>query len=285
MICNNCNFEIDKNEKFCKNCGAQIKKENKASLIVRDVILYIISFIVLLVTIVMFINNKAIAPLIYAILFFILLCPITYKLIIKVFNDLNKAHIRIIGIVLTLVFSLVLIPTDESKTNIDDTEIKKSSNENKNITGTTNSTQLTEEKNGVQNEEQDRLKQEKEKKESEEKVKEDEKKRQEEEKVERIKNGETELNNGKFTLQAGHKGYYDSFAYYIEGSLVNNTNKKYSYVQIEFNVYDSNGIQLGSAIANINNLEAKGTWKFKAMEFGSDTENVASYKVVGVTAF
>ena len=43
--------------------------------------------------------------------------------------------------------------------------------------------------------------------------------------------------------------------YTISGILKNNTDKTYSYAQICFNVYDKDGNQLGTAIANVNNLE------------------------------
>ena len=51
-----------------------------------------------------------------------------------------------------------------------------------------------------------------------------------------------ERENNKFTL-SNDKGYSDEygFAYYIEGTVKNNTNNNYSYVQVMFNVYDGNG--------------------------------------------
>lgn len=52
---------------------------------------------------------------------------------------------------------------------------------------------------------------------------------------------------------------------YIVGTVKNNTNKQYSYVQIEFNLYDKSGAQVGSTMDNINNLEPQGTWKFEAI--------------------
>ena len=41
-----------------------------------------------------------------------------------------------------------------------------------------------------------------------------------------------------------------------------------SYLQIEYNLYDADGAQIGTALANINNLKAGGTWKFEAAEHG-----------------
>ena len=68
--------------------------------------------------------------------------------------------------------------------------------------------------------------------------------------------------------------YHDSFAYYIEGTVKNNTSKDYSYVQIEFVCYDKDGNNLGTAIDNTNNLLANENWKYKAMFIGSNSEEV-----------
>lgn len=87
----------------------------------------------------------------------------------------------------------------------------------------------------------------------------------------------------KFTLES-HSGTYDEigFAFYIEGTIRNNTNKEYSYVQVTFNTYDKDGAQLGTALANINNLEANGVWKYKAIAMA---ENIASYKLAEITGW
>ena len=85
----------------------------------------------------------------------------------------------------------------------------------------------------------------------------------------------------KFSL-VDSNGDYDGFAYYITGTIKNNTNKQYSYVQVTFNLYDANGAQIGTALANINNLEANGTWKFKAI---GTTEKPASYKLAEITGW
>ncbi len=76
----------------------------------------------------------------------------------------------------------------------------------------------------------------------------------------------------------------DSFAFYIRGTLKNNKSRDLSYAQVTFNLYDADGNQIGTAFDNINNWEAGGTWKFKAMGIGEDGE-VASYKYMGVDAF
>lgn len=79
----------------------------------------------------------------------------------------------------------------------------------------------------------------------------------------------------KFTYEITNQ-YSDELgiSYYIEGSLKNNKNKDYSYVQIEFVCYDSDGNNLGTAMDNTNNLLGNQTWKFKAMALFSGVENV-----------
>ena len=97
----------------------------------------------------------------------------------------------------------------------------------------------------------------------------------------------TENKQEKFTLQEGHSGSTDKYgmSYTIEGSIKNNTSKKYSYVQVTFNLYDSDGAQIGSALANINNLEADGLWKFKAIGSLGNGKSVASYKLMEITGW
>lgn len=55
------------------------------------------------------------------------------------------------------------------------------------------------------------------------------------------------------------------FSITITGTVRNNTDKKYSYVQIEFNLYDKSGAQVGTALGNITNLEPYGIWEFEAI--------------------
>lgn len=77
----------------------------------------------------------------------------------------------------------------------------------------------------------------------------------------------------KFTYEILNQ-YNDTFAYYIEGSVKNNKDRDYSYVQIEFICYDADGNNLGTAIDNTNNLLGQQTWKYKAMFMGSGSEEV-----------
>ena len=76
----------------------------------------------------------------------------------------------------------------------------------------------------------------------------------------------------------------DQFAVYIIGTVKNNKGHDLSYAQITFNLYDADGNQLGTALANINNWEKDGTWKFKAMGMNTDNQ-VKSYKLAEITGF
>lgn len=68
------------------------------------------------------------------------------------------------------------------------------------------------------------------------------------------------------------KSYADKygFSYYLEGIVTNNSDKEYSYAQIEFICYDKDGNNIGTAMANTNNLLGNQTWKYKAMLMTND---------------
>lgn len=74
----------------------------------------------------------------------------------------------------------------------------------------------------------------------------------------------------------------DGYVQYAAGTVKNNSNRKYGYVQVEINLYDGEGNQVGSTLANANNLEPGATWKFRAPVF---EDNVKQFKVVDVTGF
>jgi hypothetical protein len=69
---------------------------------------------------------------------------------------------------------------------------------------------------------------------------------------------------------------------YIVGTVKNNSGRQYSYVQVEFNLYDESGAQVGSTFANVRNLEPYGTWKFEAIVF---EEKATRAKLKGVIGF
>jgi hypothetical protein len=68
---------------------------------------------------------------------------------------------------------------------------------------------------------------------------------------------------------------------YIVGTVRNYSNKEYKYAHVEFNLYDGSA-QVGSRIANINNFEALGTWKF---EIPVPEENVTDAKLKEVRGY
>lgn len=78
-----------------------------------------------------------------------------------------------------------------------------------------------------------------------------------------------------------HSTSNDGYWTYIVGKIKNNTNKNYSYVQVEINLYDSAGNLINSTLDNINNLEANGTWKFKAIT----TDDFSTYKIKDITGW
>lgn len=69
---------------------------------------------------------------------------------------------------------------------------------------------------------------------------------------------------------------------HIVGSLKNNTDRKYSYVRITFNLYDKSGAQVGTATDSIKELESGGVWKFKTVILGKEFD---TYKVSDITAY
>lgn len=68
---------------------------------------------------------------------------------------------------------------------------------------------------------------------------------------------------------------------FIEGVVWNNSHKKATYVQITFNLYDSNGNKVGTAIDNISGLESGGTWKFKALILKDEATNFSLDSIKG----
>lgn len=69
---------------------------------------------------------------------------------------------------------------------------------------------------------------------------------------------------------------------FVTGKVQNTTSKHFSYVQVEINLYGKDGAQVGSTMANVNNLEPNATWNFEAPVI---QENVERMAVQGVTAF
>ena len=80
----------------------------------------------------------------------------------------------------------------------------------------------------------------------------------------------------------------DSTTYYnvyVQGTAKNISNKNYSYASVEFSVYDADNNNLGTALANINNLASGDTWQFNAMLINTATNAPTSYKLAKITVF
>lgn len=71
------------------------------------------------------------------------------------------------------------------------------------------------------------------------------------------------------------------FSTYISGVVKNNTSKKYSYVQITFALFDKDGNKVGTALANVNSLDAGETWKFEALAL----KDFSTYKLDEITGW
>ena len=94
----------------------------------------------------------------------------------------------------------------------------------------------------------------------------------------------SESSSSKFTLLSEKITPTNSYGItVIEGKIKNNTDYAYDYVEVSFNLYDKNGNQIGTAYDSITNLDAKGTWKYKAV--GGTDEKVSSYKLVEITGW
>jgi hypothetical protein len=69
---------------------------------------------------------------------------------------------------------------------------------------------------------------------------------------------------------------------YIAGKVRNRTNTTFSYVMIEFRLYDSSGNQITTTVDSISSLSGGNTWSFKAPVW---EDAAASYEFVEITAF
>jgi hypothetical protein len=68
---------------------------------------------------------------------------------------------------------------------------------------------------------------------------------------------------------------------FVHGALLNNSGKPLKIAEISLNIYDVRGSLIGSAGDSIKNLEAGGTWVFKAI---CPHSNAASFKIKEISA-
>ena len=71
----------------------------------------------------------------------------------------------------------------------------------------------------------------------------------------------------------------------ITGKAKNVSRNNYSYASVEFSVYDKDGNNLGSALANMNNLASGETWVFEATWFEYSSSEPNSCKLADVVTW
>ena len=95
----------------------------------------------------------------------------------------------------------------------------------------------------------------------------------------------TQNSNEKFSLVEDHiSSESNNFSAYIEGKITNNSNKELSYIQVTYSIYDSEGNTIGTCMDNENNLDAHGTWKFKAICL-EGVSDISRYELKEITGW
>ncbi len=81
--------------------------------------------------------------------------------------------------------------------------------------------------------------------------------------------------------------YHEGLGYSVDikGALKNTGKRNYTYVSISFTLYDESGANIGQALANMNNLAAGETWKYKATSMGFFDEKPVKWKYAEITCF
>lgn len=85
--------------------------------------------------------------------------------------------------------------------------------------------------------------------------------------------------NGLALLRKSVKGRNDRFAIHITGTIHNRTGRRLRYAEVTFAVYDTEGAQVATALANISGLEEGAHWNFDATAF---TTKGQRYKLTGM---
>ena len=88
-----------------------------------------------------------------------------------------------------------------------------------------------------------------------------------------------EITNARIEVEYSE---YLGYSAVIKGVATNITNTKFSYVSIEYAVYDSSGNNLGTAYDNISNLYSGDTWQFECNLFYYGDKKPVSFKLVEI---
>jgi hypothetical protein len=73
-----------------------------------------------------------------------------------------------------------------------------------------------------------------------------------------------------------------SYGSTITGTVRNTTGRSYDFVQVDINLFDDSGAQVGSALDGVGNLAAGGVWKFSVSVYD---KKATSFKVVGIRGY
>lgn len=96
--------------------------------------------------------------------------------------------------------------------------------------------------------------------------------------------GKSKLDISDVSMSTEYNEYL-GYSAVIKGTEKNRSSKNYSYASIEFSVYDATGNNLGTALANINNLGSGDTWRFEAILLSFSSSRPTTYKLVEIIAW
>lgn len=73
----------------------------------------------------------------------------------------------------------------------------------------------------------------------------------------------------------------DEFSYTVEYTLVNDTGEDFDYIQVEYDVFDANGVKLGNNFTNITDVKNGQTFKITLDLY---QEGATTYKVTKISS-
>lgn len=73
----------------------------------------------------------------------------------------------------------------------------------------------------------------------------------------------------------------DEFSYSVEYTLLNDTGETFDYIQVDYDVFDANGVKLGNNFTNITDVTNGQTFKIKLDLY---QEGAASYKITSISS-
>ena len=91
----------------------------------------------------------------------------------------------------------------------------------------------------------------------------------------------TKKSEAQYEITEKPKLVYEDYTNKIVGIIKNNSGSDKGYIQISFTLYDADGNNIGTALANTNNLKDGGTWKFEAIALENDVKSFELDEVSG----